>query len=339
MPVTASGITGLFDDVVDRLTPVPPEQRRAFAEMERTRPAHARAYAEAPAFRQVEVGGAVARAAGGQTVRLAAWNLERCLYPAEAARALRLHHADVSLLTEMDVGARRTGQAHTIAEIAAGLDQGYAYGLEFLELNPTLPPPGQTAIEDADTLGFHGNGIVSALIMEEPAVIRLDEEADWFIDPPAPYRRIGNRIALAAIMDADGFRFAVCAVHLENRTDGMGRAAQMRTLLDTLDGYAAGLPVVIGGDLNTRVDPGRHDDGAERLFAVAKARGYDFAACNLAGLTTRSSLFNPRKTDHQLDWFLTRGLRASDPAIVPALGPDGTVLSDHELILLTVSPA
>jgi hypothetical protein len=40
----------------------------------------------------------------------------------------------------------------------------------------------------------------------------------------------------------------------------------------------------------------------------------------------------------QLDWFCTRGLRVSDPDVVPALGEDGSVLSDHEMLLLTLQP-
>ncbi len=63
----------------------------------------------------------------------------------------------------------------------------------------------------------------------------------------------------------------------------------MRTLLDAIDECADGLPVLIGGDLNTHVQPGGHDDPAEPLFSVAKQRGYDFAAANLARPTTRTA--------------------------------------------------
>jgi hypothetical protein len=110
----------------------------------------------------------------------------------------------------------------------------------------------------------------------------------------------------------------------------------MRTLLDRLDEYAAGLPVLIGGDLNTHVQPGGSDDATEPLFALAKARGYDFAACNLARPTTRTSTWSQSAGTRQLDWFCTRDLAASEPEVVPALGSEGTVLSDHELILVSI---
>ncbi len=111
----------------------------------------------------------------------------------------------------------------------------------------------------------------------------------------------------------------------------------MQTLLDALDAYAgAALPVVIGGDLNTHVGPGGYGDASEPLFALAASRGYDWVACNLAQPTTRTSTWSTSEGTRQLDWFCTRGLSVRDPAVVPALGEDGSVLSDHELILLTL---
>jgi endonuclease/exonuclease/phosphatase family metal-dependent hydrolase len=110
----------------------------------------------------------------------------------------------------------------------------------------------------------------------------------------------------------------------------------MRTLLDALDAYAGSAPVVIGGDLNTQVVPGGHKDASEPLFALAASRGYDWAACNLALPTTSASTWSNHEGTRQLDWFCTRGVKARDPAVVPALGEDATVLSDHELILLTL---
>ncbi len=236
----------------------------------------------------------------------------------------------------MDVGVRRTGQAHTIGRVAAQLGQGYCYGLEFLEIKPTEPPPGFLRKGDDNVEGYHGNGIISAFRLDAPVLIRLPVEADWYSPPPGRQRRIGNRMAIAATFGAGDARFVACSVHLENRTDGAGRARQMQILLDALDDYAGTLPVVIGGDLNTHVGPGGHEDVAEPLFAMAKARGYDWAACNLAQPTTRRSIWSDSEGMRQLDWFCTRGLTVCDPLIVPALGDDATVLTDHELLLLTL---
>ena len=328
-------VVGVWRNVAKRLTPVPPSQRQEFRTLPATREAHAEAVAAAPAFGQIELRQSTA-ADAPDTIRIAAWNLERCLHPEEASRVLQRHDVTLALLTEMDVGVRRTGQVHTIGRVAAQLGQGYCYGLEFLEITPTEPPPGFPRNGDDNIEGYHGNGIVSAYRIDVPLVIRLPEEADWYSPTPGRQRRIGSRMAIAATFGTGDERFVACSVHLENRTDGAGRARQMQTLLDALDAYAGKLPIVIGGDLNTHVGPGGHTDPAEPLFAMARARGYDWAACNLAQPTTRQSIWSESEGTRQLDWFCTRGLAACDPSIVPALGEDATVLTDHELLLLTL---
>jgi endonuclease/exonuclease/phosphatase family metal-dependent hydrolase len=329
-------IIGIRRDAVERLTPVPNADRSRFLTLPPTTEAHAEALASVPAFHQIELR-QNATLPVPATLRIAAWNLERCLYPYEAARILQRHNVSLALLTEMDVGVLRTGQVHTIGTIAAELGQGYCYGLEFLELIPPDPPPGFRRVGTDNTDGYHGNGIVSAHPISDPIVIRLDEQADWYTPPPGRQRRIGNRMAITATIGEGDARFVACAVHLENRTDGSGRARQMQTLLDALDTYAGTLPIVIGGDLNTHVGPGGHTDASEPLFAMATARGYDWSACNLAQPTTRDSVWSKSEGTRQLDWFCTRGIRVGEPAIVPALGDDASVLTDHELILLTVS--
>jgi endonuclease/exonuclease/phosphatase family metal-dependent hydrolase len=263
------------------------------------------------------------------TIRIAAWNLERCLYPEAAARILQRNRVDLALLTEMDVGVLRTGQVHTIGRLAVQSGKSYCYALEFLELIPMPPPPGFPSNGNVNTEGFHGNGIVASLPIVNPIVIRLDEMADWFTAPMGSQRRIGNRMAVT--VSAGASRFLACSVHLENRPDGNGRTRQMQTLLDALDAYAGSLPVVIGGDLNTHVGPGGYNDASEPLFAMAAARGYDWAACNLAQPTTRTSTWSQSEGTRQLDWFCARGVKVRDPAVVPALGDDASVLSDHEL--------
>jgi endonuclease/exonuclease/phosphatase family metal-dependent hydrolase len=270
-------VVGVWHNVVARLTPVLQAERQGFLALPPTREAHAGAHASVAAFREIELQQAATPRASAQTIRIAAWNLERCLYPDEAARILARNHVDIALLTEMDVGVFRTGQVHTIGRIAASLGQGYCYGCEFLELVPMEPPGSFPRVGSGNSEGYHGNGIVSALRMHDPIVIRLDEMADWYT-PADRQRRIGNRMAIATGLEVSGNRFVACSVHLENRTDGDGRAKQMVTLLDALDRYAGSAPVVIGGDLNTHVGAGGYIDTAEPLFALAASRGYGHRA-------------------------------------------------------------
>ncbi len=328
---------GPFTTARPALTPVSSGQMAKLRTLPPERDAHDAAMAALPAFREIELGGRVTRPAPEGPLRIAAWNLERCLYPEASAALLARHGVSLALLSEVDNGLHRTFQRHTTADVAALLGQSHGFAVEFLEL-AVMPAPFARAGNAPDhRLGFHGNGFTSALPARDPFVVRLPDEADWYVDAKGGQRRIGNRMAVAATFTHAGQDFIGCAVHLESRADFPGRARQMRFLLDAIEARAGALPVVIGGDLNTAVEAeGGLGDAREALFAEAIARGYDWSACNRAAPTTRPSHWSAGCGTRQLDWFCTRGLRTGEPAVVPALAPDGTVLSDHELILLTL---
>jgi len=154
----------------------------------------------------------------------------------------------------------------------------------------------------------------------------------------------------------------VVAPHLESHGGPSGRARQMADLLDLVEPYAAGRPVVVGGDLNTHtldlrgveandgqqatageelggeLTPGRFRDPVARepLFAEAAERGYDWSTANTDEPTHRLA---HGRGELNLDWFLTSGVTATDPEVIPSLAADGTPLSDHDLIAVTVTPA
>ena len=46
----------------------------------------------------------------------------------------------------------------------------------------------------------------------------------------------------------------------------------------------------------------------------------------------------PGDTAVHLDWFLTRGVEASDPAVIPAVDGSGQFVSDHEALAVTITP-
>jgi len=162
---------GVWRDVVERLTPVPLAQRARLLTLSPT--------STVAALHQVELLQPPASPVSPSAIRIAAWNLERCLYPEASARILQRNHVDLALLTELDVGMLRTGQVHTIGRMAAQLGQGYCYGCEFLELVPMCPPPGFPHNGTDNSEGYHGNGMISSLPMQDPVVIRLDEMTDW----------------------------------------------------------------------------------------------------------------------------------------------------------------
>ena len=127
-------------DVVECLTRIPLAARERLLQLPPTSAGHCDAYAAVPAFGQLELRPTGQPYPDTRAVRIAAWKLERCLYPDAAARLLQHNGVDIALLTEMDIGMLRTGQVHTIGQVAERLGHGYCYGLEFLELNAMEPP-------------------------------------------------------------------------------------------------------------------------------------------------------------------------------------------------------
>lgn len=164
----------------------------------------------------------------GPVVRVVQWNIERGLeYEAvaaaftDAARFDRLINseeyprgsekrklileqvalmtqADVIVLNEVDFGMSRTGYRDVAADLAAALGMNYAYGVEFVEVDPIalgiekfdeLPPAEAAAlarevsVNRARYRGLHGTAILSRFTLEN---VRLEPFAhqphDWYRD-------------------------------------------------------------------------------------------------------------------------------------------------------------
>jgi endonuclease/exonuclease/phosphatase family metal-dependent hydrolase len=202
---------------------------------------------------------------------------------------------------------------------------------------------------------LHGNAIVSACGFEAPRLVRLPGDGGWFSNARRE-RRIGGRIALIATVRAGEQPFVVACAHLESHADSLFRAAQMQALLSALDEVADSMPVLIGGDFNTRTgdkesmrDPLererlRHEDPAvftkpfdrEPLFEAAASRGYTWQACNTVEPTERIAERSCTSSSFRLDWFFARGLDCVDPVVIPALDTSGEPLSDHDAITVDV---
>src|SRR5581483_7819553 len=57
----------------------------------------------------------------GEHLRLAAWNAERLKFGPASAALFRALEPDVVLLSEVDIGMARSGNRHTVAELAVAL--------------------------------------------------------------------------------------------------------------------------------------------------------------------------------------------------------------------------
>lgn len=310
--------------------------RLALLALERSEANHAAALAGLVSLQRVEAPPSRLTAPLGFPLTVAAWNLERC-YAVEASAALLMRErVDVALLSELDNGMARTSQRHTARDLATGLGMAYAFGVEFLELELGSAVELEFCRDETNLHGFHGNAVLSRSLLQAPVMVRLEAHGHWF-RPESKARRIGTRCAIVAtVMTTEG-PVLVASVHLENSAGVDYRHAQMQTLLSAIDGLAGSMPAIVGGDFNT----GLSTDGdveQETLFALAYGRGYERHGGPLDQMTTRQSRVSrtPQRA-WKLDWFLTRGLDVSASRIVPAVAPDGEVLSDHDMVLAQIT--
>jgi endonuclease/exonuclease/phosphatase family metal-dependent hydrolase len=127
-------------------------------------------------------------------------------------------------------------------------------------------------------------------------------------------------------------------------------------LLDIIEHYDTGAPLLIGGDFNTStIDRTRDRDQEfrelaadpttrlldvapyEPLFREFSDHGFDWHASNVPGKPCeRTQPGRPARPLGKIDWTFTRGLYVAAPAILPALAADGTSISDHDCLLVTV---
>ena len=325
------------------LPPVTEADRARIVAAPRTAEAHRDLLASLPAMGMVEQGGAGGAGPLPAAFTVAAWNVERCLFPEDSAAHLAAHGPQVVLLSEMDSGMARTGQRNTTADMARGLGMHYAYAVEFYEMDLGGPTERPFCVDDFNAAGWHGNGILSAVPFERVALIRLDDVGHWFAteaggagDPQQP--RVGGRMAVAAELATEAGPICVVSTHLESNADAAYRHGQFETLIAGIDAFAPDMPVLIGGDLNTGNHvPPDYDWRVETLFDLAREHGYCWDLTP-DGATTRSSLITPHNSRRmKLDWFCARGLDGSPGLLLPSLAPGDRPLSDHECILCQVA--
>ena len=130
-------------------------------------------------------------------------------------------------------------------------------------------------------------------------MLRLPEQYNWYNDRQ---KRIGGRCAILAKLDVHGREVGVASIHLENRTDGEGRRVQMQAVLDEVQRVFAGLPVILGGDLNTNTFDGRDKDYIR--------------------LTRRKPVGEGNFLAMRLDWIIPRGFTAKDSRVISTVTAD-----------------
>ena len=271
------------------------------------------------------------------------WNGERGRFVLEETP---LPFADIYLLNEMDAGMARTNNAHTVRRLAERLDFNYLYAVEFLELTRGEPAERQSPGEN--TLGFHGNAILTRYVIHEPRMLRLEGGSQWLDDDQ---KRIGTRMALACLVDTERGPIRIVCTHLESESPPALRAQQMQQILEFLAIDGSDVPTIVGGDWNTwsfdkrdeqekgrlardPESPGRllRPMPWEPLFQALTSHGYTYESAN--DLTRGTYPVAGFPIEARLDWLAAKGMGAKDPVVIPAAKSprQNRPLSDHHAI-------
>jgi len=227
------------------------------------------------------------------SIRVVDWNIDRGLRLQGITDFLKDMNADVLILQEVDINARRTHRLNIAEEIARKLQMNYAFGREFEELTQ-----GSKA-----SPAYHGQATLSRWSISHPRVIRFRRQSNfwrphWFL-PRAPLfqERLGGRIALVAEVTVAGCKLVTYNLHLESRANDELRVAQMDEVLSDSARYDSQCMLVVAGDLN--LDISKH--GAAMTLSRAGFR--DAVGAAATPTTPPRRLF---EAGRQIDWVFVR---------------------------------
>src|SRR5260370_39534447 len=105
-----------------------------------------------------------------RAMRVVNWNIDRGLRLPEITDFLESHNADLLILQEVDLNARRTRRLNIVEEIARRLGMNYVFGREFEELTQgsrTSP-------------AYHGQATLSRCRLSNPRVIRFRRQSNFW---------------------------------------------------------------------------------------------------------------------------------------------------------------
>jgi endonuclease/exonuclease/phosphatase family metal-dependent hydrolase len=228
-------------------------------------------------------------------LRVVNWNINRGLKLRGILEFLADAKADLILLQEVDLNARRTHRLNIAREIAKRLKMNYVFAHEFQELTQG----------SAASPAFHGQATLSPWPLLNSRIIRFQRQSHfwnphWFLPEIEPFQeRIGGRLALVSQMQIAEQALVSYNLHLESRANDDLRCSQLReTLEDVARRYRFDVPIVLAGDLNLEVTRSSAFD----LFTGAQL--FDAFQNNHSPTTPSHSLFQRKRV---IDWVFTRG--------------------------------
>jgi endonuclease/exonuclease/phosphatase family metal-dependent hydrolase len=228
------------------------------------------------------------------SLRVVDWNIDRGQQLQGVTDFLASTDADILILQEVDLHAKRTHRLNISEEIARKLQMNYVFGREFQELV-------QGSKSDP---AYHGQAILAKWPISKPRVIRFARQSNfwqphWFLPRIEPFQeRLGGRIALVADINVAGSKLSIYNLHLESKGDDQLRLAQVQEVLSDASRQDQERPTIIAGDFN--LDASK--DSAASAFSAAGFQD----ALDGPRTTTRPArrLLEPGK---RIDWAFIRG--------------------------------
>jgi endonuclease/exonuclease/phosphatase family metal-dependent hydrolase len=256
----------------------------------------------------------------GQSIRVAHWNIERGL-EFDAVRAAltndqrffrraaqqwksvdvkrlntvlsqskQLQQAEIIVLNEVDRGVKRTSYRNVVKELAAATQMNYAYGVEFVEVDPLtlgtetlegeISADRQAMVENivvdkSRTLGLHGTAILSRFPLSNVHILRFKNQGhDWYADEKKTVSKLeagknkaagavfsekiarevrrGGRMALLADIEDASLPQGAVTVVATHLEDKSKPESRLKQLEEIL-AYIKDTshPVILAGDMNT----------------------------------------------------------------------------------------
>eukprot|EP00753_Platysulcus_tardus_P008647 PLAT1615.1.p1 GENE.PLAT1615.1~~PLAT1615.1.p1 ORF type:complete len:405 (+),score=141.68 PLAT1615.1:1537-2751(+) len=177
-------------------------------------------------------------------VRVVSWNIERGYKVADLAAKLREVNADIVLLQEVDIDARRSGRIDTGAELAAALRMSYIFANQMDDIEEPAPPAREGAARGP---GWEGNAVLTRLPIESAHALHLTCVRTT---NTTPHRKL-HTCPVVTVRTQLG-PLTVTSVHLDPFCGIRGRLVQMGEIWDDhARRWPAGEPAIIGGDFNT----------------------------------------------------------------------------------------
>jgi endonuclease/exonuclease/phosphatase family metal-dependent hydrolase len=252
------------------------------------------------------------------SVRVVSWNINRGLQLQRIVEFLEAERADVILLQECDLNARRTHHLNIAKEISQRLEMNYVFAREFQELTQG----------SASSPAYHGQATLSRWQLSGARIIRFRRQSNfwrphWFLPEISPFQeRFGGRLALVVEANIAGKMIVTYNLHLESKGDDGLRCAQLAETLDDAQRYHSKTPIVLAGDFNLDVS------GGAGATALSRAQFYDGFSNHHVPTTPQSLLEKGRI----IDWIFTRGPARSNDATVHR----SSKASDHYPLSLTM---